>query len=113
MYGKLPEHETHTPHTQCYVKWKSLQFSLLAATRVDSHHKKQLQTKVEKNKMILDRLLNVTLHLASRNIAFRGKTSNLDNVHNGNLLALELLSHYDPLLHRHLEQVRQKKKGCG
>lgn len=108
MYSKLPEHETQ----QCYVKWKSLQHSLLAATEVDGHLQKQLQTEVEKNKMILKRLLDVTLHLASRNLAFRGKTSNLDDVHNGNFLGtLELLSHYDPLLHKHLEKVRQKKKG--
>uniref|UniRef100_A0A1A8IJ03 TTF-type domain-containing protein n=2 Tax=Nothobranchius kuhntae TaxID=321403 RepID=A0A1A8IJ03_NOTKU len=113
MYGKLPEHETNAPHKQCYLKWKSLQHSLLAATGVDGHLQKQMLTEVEKNKMILERLLDVTLHLASRNLAFRGKTSNLDDVHNGNFLGtLELLSHYDPLLHEHLEKIRQKKKGA-
>lgn len=112
MYGKLPEHETNASHKQCYLKWKSLQHSLLAAKGVDSHLQKQLLTEVEKNKMILERLLDVTLHLASRNLAFRGKTSNLDDVHNGNFLGtLELLSHYDPLLHEHLEKLQKKKKG--
>ncbi|KAL6475705.1 hypothetical protein MHYP_G00167450 [Metynnis hypsauchen] len=112
MYRKFPEHETHTPHKQCYVKWKSLQHSLLVATGVDGHLQKQFQTEAEKHTKILERLLDVTLHLASRNLAFRGKTSNLDDVHNGNFLGtLELLAHYDPFLHEHLEKVRQNKKG--
>uniref|UniRef100_A0A3B1IJ48 TTF-type domain-containing protein n=1 Tax=Astyanax mexicanus TaxID=7994 RepID=A0A3B1IJ48_ASTMX len=112
MYRKFPEHEKHTPHKQCYVKWKSLQHSLLVATGVDGHLQKQLQTEAEKHTKILERLLDVTLHLASRNLAFRGKTSNLDDVHNGNFLGtLELLAHYDPFIHEHLEKVKQKKKG--
>ncbi|KAL6456301.1 hypothetical protein MHYP_G00348440 [Metynnis hypsauchen] len=112
MYRKFPEHETHTPHKQRYVKWKSLQHSLLVATGVDGHLQKQFQTEAEKHTKILERLLDVTLHLASRNLAFRGKISNLDDVHNGNFLGtLELLAHYDPFLHEHLEKVRQNKKG--
>lgn len=31
MYEKFPKHETHAPHKQCYLKWKSLQHSILAA----------------------------------------------------------------------------------
>ena len=99
------------PHKQCYVKWKSLQHSLLAATGVDGHLQIQLFAEIEKNRLILQRLLHVTLHLASRNLPFRGKNSNLDDVHNGHFLGtLELLEYYDPILNEHLEKVREKKK---
>lgn len=110
MYEKFPKHETHAPHKQCYLKWKSLQHSILAAGGVDSHVERQILTEIEKNTLLLERLLDVTIHLASRNLAFRGKTLELDNVHNGNFLGtLELLAHYDPILHEHLEKVREKK----
>ncbi len=53
----------------------------------------------------------MTLHLASRHLAFKGKTSTLDDVHNGNFLGtLELLSHYIPLLHEHLDKIMKKEK---
>lgn len=91
MYNKFPEHETNMPHKQCCVKWKSLQHSLLAATGVDGHLQRQLLAEIEKNRLILQRLLHVTLHLASRNLAFRGKNANLE-VHN------------EPILHEHLEK---------
>lgn len=112
MYSRLPEHETSMPHKECYLKWKSLQNSLLSGTGVDSHIQKQIQAEIEKHTMILERLLDVTLHLASRNLPFRGKTSNLDDVHNGNFLGtLELLGRYDPVLEEHLQKLRQKKEG--
>lgn len=102
MYGKLPKHETHPIHKQWYVKWKSLKHSLMAENGVDGHLQKQFQTKEEKTKIILERLLNMTLHFTSRNLAFRDKTANLDDIHNGKFIGtLELLSHYDPLLHKH------------
>lgn len=53
----------------------------------------------------------MTIHLASRNQPFRGKTSNLDDVHKGNFLGSLELSQYDPVLKEHLDKVRQKKKG--
>lgn len=111
MYRKFPEQETHTPHKQCYVTWKSLQNSLLEATGVDGQLQKQVQKEAGMQSKILERLLDVTFHLASRNLAFRDKTTNLDDVHNGHFLGThDLLAQYDPLLHEHLEKVRQKKK---
>lgn len=47
----------------------------------------------------------------SRNLAFRDKTTHLDD-DNGNVLGtLEQLAHYDPLLNKNLQRVRQKKTG--
>ncbi len=72
---------------------------------------RELQSEIERNKTLLQRLLDVTLTLASRNLSFRGKTKDLGDVHNGYFLGTqELLSHYDPLLKDHLEKVKAPKK---
>lgn len=86
----------------------------MAVSGIDSQLQKQIQTETEKNRALLQRILDVTLHLASRNLPFRGKTKDLDDTHNGNFLGtLGLLSHYDPLLNEHLQKVRDKKKEPG
>lgn len=69
-------------------------------------------SEIEKNVALLTRLLDVTLHLSSRNLPFRGKRNTLGDVHNGNYLGtLELLSHNGPLLKDHLDKVRNATKG--
>lgn len=86
MYNKLPIHERSDAHRDCYLRWKNLQRSVLQDKGIDSLLNREFQTEIEKNRAILERLLDVTLHLASRNLPFRGKTSDLDDVHNGNFL---------------------------
>ena len=83
----------------------------MAAKGIDHHLQRQIQSEIERNIALLERLLDVTLHLASRNLPFRGKTKKLGDVHNGNYLGtLELLSHYDALLKDHLDKVRNSTK---
>lgn len=78
---------------------------------VDSLLNKELQTEIEKIRAILERLFDVTLHLSSRNLPFRGKTKDLGDVYSGSFLGtLELLSHYDPLLKEHLKNRDNKQK---
>lgn len=73
---------------------------------VDSLLNKELQTEIEKSRAILKRPLKVTLHLAFRSLPFRGKTKDVDDIHNGCFLGtLELSSHYDPLLKKHFQKV--------
>ncbi|ROL41869.1 Zinc finger MYM-type protein 1 [Anabarilius grahami] len=111
MYNKLPIHERSDAHRDCYLRWKNLQRSVLQDKGIDSLLNREFQTEIEKNRAILEKLLDVTLHLASRNLPFRGKTSDLDDVHNGNFLGtLELLSHYDPLLKEHFQKIRDNKQ---
>lgn len=57
--------------------------------------------------------MDVTLFLASRNLAFRGDTDELGDINNRNFLGLlELVSHYDPILRNHLRTVPEfKEKG--
>lgn len=109
MYDKFPVHEKNTAHRDCYLKWKNLQQPV-----IDSQLQKQIQTETEKNRALLQRILDVSLHLASRNLPFRDKTKYLDDIQNGNLIGtVELLSHYDSLLNEDLQKVRDQKKEPG
>jgi len=103
MYNKLPIHERSDAHRDCYLRWKNLQRSVLQDKGLDSLLNREFQA--EKNRAILERLLDVTC------LPFRGKTSDLDDIHNGNFLCtLELLSHYDPLLKEHFQKIRDNKQ---
>lgn len=56
----------------------------------------------EKNfwRKVLERILNVTLTLATCNLAFRGTNEKFEHNNKGNFLSIiELLSKYDPILH--------------
>ena len=57
------------------------------------------------------RLLDVTLFLGERGLAFRGETQKIGQSNNGNFLGiLELLSHYDPVLEKHLSKVKESQQ---
>ncbi|XP_075715601.1 zinc finger MYM-type protein 1-like [Rhinoderma darwinii] len=72
---------------------------------------RSLAKEVDKFMALLERLLDVTLHLASRNMAFRGTTQRIGEIHNGNFLGtLEILSRYDNLLREHLEKVKASQE---
>lgn len=110
LYGKLPEHEKSPPHKHCYWKWRNLQHSLLENAGVDSQFQSDFQTQVEKNRALLERLLDVTLFLASRNIAFRGDNAEFGNTHNGMFLGMiEFVSRYDSILREHVDKVKAYK----
>lgn len=65
---------------------KSTALSLMTGSGINKQTDQQLQTEIEKNRALLEGILDVTLHLASRSLPFRGKTKNLDDAHNGNFL---------------------------
>lgn len=110
MYNKFPDHEVCKAHKTCYLKWKNLRYSLMEAKGIDSHLQQEIQLEVDRNKAILERILDVTLFLASRNLPFRGSTETLGNVRNGNFLGtVELVAKYDPLLNDHLRKVKEKR----
>ena len=90
-----------------------MKYSLIEAKGVDGGGlQKQIQLEVDRNKAILERILDVTLFWASRYLAFRGSTENLNDVRNGNFLGMiELLGRYDPLLKDNLRKVREKRPG--
>uniref|UniRef100_H3ASL1 Uncharacterized protein n=1 Tax=Latimeria chalumnae TaxID=7897 RepID=H3ASL1_LATCH len=110
LYQKLLEHERSSQHQHCYWQWRNLQQSL-QSNGINSQLQKQIQSETEKHKALLERLLDATLFLASRNLTFRGSSSKIGDAHNGNFLGvLELVLHYNPLLHDYLEKVKQSQE---
>ncbi|CAH2256017.1 zinc finger MYM-type 1-like [Pelobates cultripes] len=106
----IKEHENSIIHKQHYWSWRKLQMSM-AGHGVDSNLQKSLETETNKFSSLLERLLDVTLFLASRNLAFRGSSQRIGDQHNGNFLGLlELIAHYDPVLQEHLEEVKKSQE---
>ena len=67
-----------------------------------------IQSEVLQWKLILVRLLDITLFLAERGLLFRGVTEKLGDPHNGLFLGLcEFLARYDKVLELHLAAVRE------
>ncbi|OCT57850.1 hypothetical protein XELAEV_18002940mg [Xenopus laevis] len=98
LYKKLPEHEHSAQHRKNY--W-------------NHDIQRTLAVEAEKFTVLLERLLDVTLFLASRNLAFRGSSQRVGDIQNGNFLGiLELMAHYDAVLKEHLDKVkRSQEKG--
>ncbi|CAJ0917037.1 unnamed protein product [Ranitomeya imitator] len=112
LYLKLPEHEHSALHRKHYWSWRSRQKAQVGHG-VDFEMQRSLAKEAERLVALLERLLDVTLHLASRNMAFRGTSQRIGDLHNGNFLGtLEILSRYDSVLKEHLEKVKiSQEKG--
>ncbi|XP_029435922.1 zinc finger MYM-type protein 1-like [Rhinatrema bivittatum] len=110
LYIKLPEHEHSSQHRRNYWRWRTLQNSI-GGHGVDYEIQINLSKEADKFIALLERLLDVTLHLASRNMAFRGSSQRIGEIHNGNFLGtLEILARYDNLLREHLEKVKASQE---
>ncbi|XP_040264864.1 zinc finger MYM-type protein 1-like [Bufo bufo] len=110
LYTRLPEHERSAQHRKYYLSWRALQRSI-GGQGVDFEMQRKLTREAEKFAALLERLLNVTLFLASRNLAFRGCSQRIGDIQNGNFLGtLELVAKYDSVLREHLEKVKQSQE---
>lgn len=111
LYRKLPEHENSHQHKNCYLQWRALERVVKGdGLGIDNELQKQLRTERDKMICLLKRLLDVTIHLGSRGLPFRGSSEKIGDVHNGNFLGcLELISHYDTLLEEHLKTVKKSQ----
>lgn len=110
LYTRFPLHEESAMHKNCYVSWKSLEQSL-TGKGIDSSIQKQIMCETERWKAILKRIIDVTLHLASRGLPFRGENSHIGDVSNGNFLGcMELISHYDEITRDHLNKIKQDQE---
>ncbi|VVC30713.1 Hypothetical protein CINCED_3A008393 [Cinara cedri] len=82
----------------------------LLGFRVESQLKKQILSETEKWKYILKRLLNVTI--SSFRAVFRGSSTQISEVNNGNFLGLlELLGRYDEIPREHLAYIQKYQRG--
>lgn len=103
----MPDHERSTNHKACYVQWKSEVSKSKKDKNVTGLLLRSIQQEKDKWRDLLKRLLNVTLFLSERGLAFRGTNKKIGDPSNGNFLGiLELLANYDAILNEHLNKVR-------
>lgn len=84
LYEKLPEHQNSSAHKECYLKWRYYEKNLKCKTAIFMSIHKQLDLECDVWKQILTRLLDVTLFLGERGLAFRGDTQRIGESNNGN-----------------------------
>ncbi|XP_066436824.1 zinc finger MYM-type protein 1-like [Eleutherodactylus coqui] len=105
----LPSHESSSVHKNSYLSWKSLEL-FLKGHNIDKDLQLQIQCEATKWKAVLQRILDVTLFLSSRGLAFQGDTTRIGDVHNGNFLGvLELLANYDEIMREYLANVQKQQ----
>ena len=74
---------------------------------VDVMIEERMLSEIEQWKKLLSRIIDVTIFLGEKGLAFHGSSLRIGDVHNGNFLGiLELLAHYDPLLQEHISKVK-------
>lgn len=111
LYRKLAEHERSIMHKQSYLQWRTIEHATAGGSgAIDCQIQKQFASEREVMMLLLRRFLDVTIFLGSRGLAFRGTSSKIGDIHNGNFLGcLELISHYDSLLEEHLKKVEKSQ----
>ena len=88
--------------------WRKLEKTIANSATIDMQLDQSIQSEVLQWKLILVRLLDITLFLAERGLPFRGVTEKLGDPHNGLFLGLcEFLARYDKVLELHLGAVRE------
>lgn len=109
LYKILSKHERSSDHRKHYLEWKSLQISL-KGHGVDSNLQQIINCEATRWKAILQRILDTTLFLTSRGLAFQGENTQIGDVHNGNFLGvLELLGKYDEVIREHLAKIKENQ----
>lgn len=107
LYDRLKSHETAPDHLHCYFKWRQSESRARNNSTINHLLNEQLTVEISKWRDILTRILVVILFLGERGLALRGDSHLIGDRSNGNFLGiLELISHYDSVLHKHLEEVR-------
>lgn len=103
---KIKEHENSSSHLEAcvtlnvWVKQKTIDTSFI----------NEIEKETTKWYKVLHRIVNVTLTLASCNLAFRGHREQIGKTNSGNFLAIiELLAEYDPVLHELLSENTNQK----
>ena len=110
LHDKIPEHERSNSHKQCYMQWRQLQKSLTEGSTIEALMLENIKSNMDKWKKILHRILDVTLFLGERGLAFRKKSQLVGDPKNGNFLGvLELIGRYDPVIGNPLAKVKESQ----
>ncbi|XP_039303517.1 uncharacterized protein LOC120357397 [Solenopsis invicta] len=107
LYEKIPNHENSHSHKACYVDWRQFELRIHKHMSVDLQLVESIKNEAKTWIAILQRILDVVLYLGERGLAFRGSNELIGDPKNGNFLgSLQLISHYDTIMHDHLEKAR-------
>ena len=75
LHDRIPEHENSNNHRTCYLDWSVLETRLQNQTTIDFLLSENIKNEIAQWNQILKRILDVTLFLAERGLAFRGTSS--------------------------------------
>ena len=110
LHEKIAEHESTVSHKLCYVQWRQMEKNLIGQSTVDELLMQNIKSQTEQWRQILRRLLDVTMFLGERGLAFRGNSHLVGDPGNGNFLGiLELIGRYDPVMADHLAKVKDSQ----
>lgn len=113
---KIYKHEESNVHLNAIVDWKQFVDKAGIETGMSKWAElafKKRVKKIEENKAILGRLLDIILFLACQNLPLRGHDERKDSHNRGNFLELvTLLQKYDPVLAKHMETSKAKELYC-
>ncbi|GBM30112.1 Zinc finger MYM-type protein 5 [Araneus ventricosus] len=103
-------HETSSTHRHSYVEWKELEIPLKAGNSIDADIEKCIQAETEKWRCVLKCIVDVIIHCARNNLPLIGSSDAIGDNNCGVFLStLELISHYNPQLFQHIENIKSKK----
>ena len=113
MSCTLKTHECSERHFDCILKWKELICRLQMNATISQAQLDEVQAERRKWRLILERMIAISLSLAERNLAFRGHREKLWEHGNGNFLKeAELLAKFDPVMESHLTHVSTSPSRC-
>nr|XP_047129073.1 uncharacterized protein LOC124809220 [Hydra vulgaris] len=106
---KLKEHEPCSAHFKCFEQWMTLRKGIANQATIDEQQQKLLHKERTFWRAVLERILDITLFLSPRNIAFRGSDTTIGSKSNGNFLGVfELLAEYDTVLIELMHRIQDK-----
>ena len=106
----MHEHETTSTHILNMEKWNDLHKGIMNKATIDEKNVEQMLAEKEYWRNVLRRLIDITIFLAERNLAFRGSTETLGQQRSGNFVGMvELLAKYDPILMEHTRRIAKNR----